>query len=677
MKYTRAFIEQSDLLHPKYRPDIDGLRAIAVLAVLGFHAFPVWITSGFIGVDIFFVISGFLITGIIVGSFENEGFSYRIFYARRIRRIFPALALVMAVTLAAGWYLLVPDEWAQLGRHLAGSAGFVSNFVFWHEAGYFDTDSNTKLLLHLWSLAIEEQFYIVWPLLLGLVWWRRWSVLPVLVALALLSFLSNVWLVSTDHPTAAFYAPWARAWELAAGGILACLRLHTTKPWLPWSPVLRSHVQSTVGILLLAIGLAFIQSDRTFPGWWALLPVLGAMLCIAAGPMGWFNRVLLAWRPLVRIGLISYPLYLWHWPLLAFVRVLAAATEASRSIRAGALMLALVLAWLTYVLVEKRLRHSRNRSVIIVLCSVMGLLGVTGLLAGKNYWASRLSIPLLNSYFHNIEKATHDWDFPGAMEQYSLNGGIAYRMGHGTRQVLLLGDSHVEQIAPRLQALLDRDSQLPVTLSFLISSGCPPIMNTVKVVMGNPCSNTEHNRDLELARSDAFDTIVLGGRWNGYLLKPEHWHSNMASRYVNGTLNFPLSSPEGINAALHTLEQELAELVALHKTVYLLLDNPEGLAFAPDSIIEGKRWGSAQAIHLASLSVPYPPDQARLHARMRELALRVGAQVIDPIQELCDEGQCIRTTVDGIPVYKDYNHLSSNYMRQFLHYPDVLVALPH
>jgi peptidoglycan/LPS O-acetylase OafA/YrhL len=176
------------LTHPKYRSDIDGLRAIAVLSVVGFHAFPNWIKGGFIGVDIFFVISGYLISTIIFGNLESRRFSYAEFYARRIKRIFPALILVLVSSFALGWYVLFAHQYQQLGKHIASSAGFVSNIVLWFESGYFDNDAKTKPLLHLWSLGIEEQFYIVWPLLLGLVWKRKWSFLTLTLFIASASF---------------------------------------------------------------------------------------------------------------------------------------------------------------------------------------------------------------------------------------------------------------------------------------------------------------------------------------------------------------------------------------------------------------------------------------------------------------------------------------------------------
>src|SRR5688572_242044 len=203
-----------------YRPDVDGLRAVAVLAVLAFHAFPNVAPGGFAGVDVFFVISGFLISGIILGDLERGRFSFADFYWRRIRRIFPALVLVLAGCLGLGWLVLLPHEYAQLGKHVVAGAGFIANLAFWHEAGYFDSSAELKPLLHLWSLGVEEQYYLVWPLALFL--FRRWprAMLGMIIGVGAVSFAANLWLVEL-RPNAAFYLPMTRFWELLVGSALA------------------------------------------------------------------------------------------------------------------------------------------------------------------------------------------------------------------------------------------------------------------------------------------------------------------------------------------------------------------------------------------------------------------------------------------------------------------------
>lgn len=276
-------------LSTDYRPDIDGLRGLAVSAVLAFHAFPEHAPSGFIGVDIFFVISGFLITGIILDALQRDTFSFANFYARRIRRIFPALLLVLAFCLAFGIYALTADELAQLSRHVAGGAAFVSNFVLWNEVQYFDNLAETKPLLHLWSLGIEEQFYLVWPLLLWLAYRAGANILAVALLLAALSFGLNIF-ATPRSAAAAFYLPQNRLWELLIGAALASVgpnrkasRTAGTKASLERASSTRlATVMGILGLVVLVAGFALISKARAFPGWWALMPAAGTALIIAA-----------------------------------------------------------------------------------------------------------------------------------------------------------------------------------------------------------------------------------------------------------------------------------------------------------------------------------------------------------------------------------------------------------
>lgn len=351
------------LAHPKYRPDIDGLRAVAVLSVVFFHAFPEVKSGGFIGVDIFFVISGFLISTIIFENLEKDSFSFAGFYARRIKRIFPALLLVLTTCAVIGWFALLANEYKQLGWHILGGAGFLSNFVLWQESGYFDAHADTKPLLHLWSLGIEEQFYIVFPLLVWLIWRARLNPLTLTFIIALISFLLNLKGIDKDA-TAVFYSPQTRVWELLCGSLLAWLALHPPamltrlasrlddwlgmlihRPAPPADGRVLANVLAFFGLLLVTYGVIRINKKLTFPGLWALVPVLGATLLIAAGPRAWINRRLLANRMMVWFGLISFPLYLWHWPLLSFARIMQSELPGV-SIRIAAVLLSVLLAWL-------------------------------------------------------------------------------------------------------------------------------------------------------------------------------------------------------------------------------------------------------------------------------------------------------------------------------------------
>ncbi|RZL67595.1 MAG: acyltransferase, partial [Variovorax sp.] len=498
--------EQPHLAHPKYRPDIDGLRAIAVLSVVGYHAFPAWVRGGFIGVDIFFVISGFLISTIIVGSLDGAGFSYREFYARRIRRIFPALLPVMALTFAFGWYVLLADEFRQLGKHVLASAGFVSNLVLWGEAGYFDAAAETKPLLHLWSLAVEEQFYIFWPVLLALVWrWKGTTGLFFWMAVAAgLSFLLNVAGVHR-HPDATFYSPLSRIWELAAGALLAQAGLRRQKHL----SVTSAQVRSLGGIVFIALGLAFIQKDKAFPGWWAILPIAGACLVISAGPTAWINRKLLGSRVFVWFGLISYPLYLWHWPLLAYARIVEGDTP-SRPVRIAAVVLAILLAWLTYRFIERPIRKGGGAGTVRILAISMAGLALIGALAFLRHLPPRNSDPALQA----IASAGSDWGYPEGLRSVEVSGQPIYRLGSGPRQVLLLGDSHVEQYAPRAVELSRTQPGRLDSLFFATRGACPPIPNLLED--RDPVCGERFDSMLRFALSPQIDTVVIGGCWACY-----------------------------------------------------------------------------------------------------------------------------------------------------------------
>ena len=403
------------LSHPKYRADIDGLRAVAVLSVVGFHAFPVWLAGGFVGVDIFFVISGFLISTIIFENLDQNRFSFLEFYGRRVRRIFPALAVVLLACLVFGWFALLADEFAQLGEHVAAGAGFVSNLVLWSESGYFDNSSETKPLLHLWSLGIEEQFYIVWPLLIGLVHRRRKALVPATVALiGLASFAMNLGTVFSQ-PVAAFYSPLSRFWELLVGSGLAYVTLYHPqfgrRIGAPYA-----SAWSIGGAALIGLALLLLDKTSAFPGWWALLPTVGAALLIFAGPQAWPNRVVLANRAMVWFGWISFPLYLWHWPLLSLARVVECG-EPTRNVKIVLVLAAIVLAWLTFRLVERPLRFgTAGKAKAAGLVLVMAAIGAAGYfifahdgMEGHGIRSAEKSA--YYNYFANVPEGRWSWFF--------------------------------------------------------------------------------------------------------------------------------------------------------------------------------------------------------------------------------------------------------------------------
>ncbi|MDD2885832.1 MAG: acyltransferase family protein [Dechloromonas sp.] len=359
---------QSASHSPIYRPEIDGLRAIAVIGVVIFHAFPSWLPGGFAGVDVFFVISGFLITGIVNRECHAQGFTISRFYSRRIKRIFPALLLVLITTWLAGYALMTPSEFRELGKSLIRSAYFSNNFLLISQAGYFDTHADLKPLLHLWSLAVEEQFYIAWPWLILLASRISQYGKPLLLTLGAISLACNLALTPTQ-PVESFFLPHTRAWELIAGAILAT-HAHTLHRSL--LQIVNPALLAPCGILLISLSYLFFSGDAPYPGWRAMVPVVGAMLVILGENKGTFSQRILSARLPVTIGLISYPLYLWHWPLFSFARILF--DHPTIAMIWILLILSIIAAWITYRYIETPLRHGAWKPLKSPFFPIGGLL---------------------------------------------------------------------------------------------------------------------------------------------------------------------------------------------------------------------------------------------------------------------------------------------------------------
>ena len=472
----------------KYRPDIDGLRAIAVISVVLFHAFPDSIfKSGFVGVDIFFVISGFLISTIIFrgmdermsGAGQSRPFSFIDFYSRRVRRIFPSLILCLVTFLVLGWFVLLPDEYSLFGKHTAGASAYVSNLLLWSEAGdYFQVSSQTKPLLHLWSLGIEEQFYLIWPLVLFIAWKLNLNILTLALLGAVASFGFELHSVRSN-PTAAFYSPFLRFWELMAGSILAWLKLYKSgmfvrladrvTPYL--SRVLLRYssdvnsvrfccsILSVMGLISILIGI-FALNSRHFPGSKALYPVLGAVMMIAAGKDSFLNRHLLSNRVMVWFGLISYPLYIWHWPFLSFAWIVGGEMPELR-VRIGCVVLAVIMSAVTYYFVEPRLRWGRYGGYKAAgLLSMMVVVGVTGysILRHDGYTArmNDSDQPVIDAVNKRLDednkrclKEIPDWNRLSVGDNMTK---CRLQLPSGGNTIAVIGDSHAGHLYPGLVA---------------------------------------------------------------------------------------------------------------------------------------------------------------------------------------------------------------------------------
>jgi peptidoglycan/LPS O-acetylase OafA/YrhL len=369
----------------QYRPDIDGLRAVAALYVIANHTAVM--EGGFVGVDIFFAISGYLISGIIFRALREKRFSYLGFYARRVRRIFPALSAVLLTVSLLGWLLTLPDEYPLLGKDVATGATFVMNLTQWRDP---EPPMNVpRALAHLWSLGVEEQFYIFWPVFLLAIWkTAKARILAITLAVTALSFALDV-AFAMWKPWETFALPWNRLWELSLGGLLAYMEMERGNCRPPAYTTCESHklllrritgdnARGVLGSALLIVsGLVITPDDVTrFPGIWALPPSIGSFLLLSAGQGSWVNRRVLSAAPMVFLGLISYPLYLWQWPLLLVPEM--AKERVTPMTRAVAVIIAVIVSFCTYKCIELQVR-STSRPKLVTSLSVIIIIVCTGI----------------------------------------------------------------------------------------------------------------------------------------------------------------------------------------------------------------------------------------------------------------------------------------------------------
>lgn len=644
--------EQIHLTHPKYRADIDGLRALAVLSVVSFHAFPGLLKGGFVGVDIFFVISGFLITSIILNSLQKGTFSFGEFYVRRIKRIFPALILVMSACLAFGWFALLPREYEQLGKHIAAGAGFVSNFFFWQElaTGYFDSASETKPLLHLWSLGIEEQYYIIWPALLYLAWKRHVGFLILAGTITAISFTWNIQIVRADA-VQAFFSPLPRFWELLAGSFLAYLTLHKIsirdKALLMLGSVLGKsdsllklagawlrHAQSVLGVLLIGLAVLLVNKDKAFPGWWVLLPIAGAYLIISAGQHAWLNRTVLSNRVLVWIGLISYPLYLWHWPLLSFARIMESKTP-SISIRLVAIVLALVFAWLTYRFIEHPIRFGSKKRSWLILLPLMTIFGGVGY---ATYAMDGYRQRFTENELGQIDalgkgKLTAIWAPCGSAQGISEACRILYP--NKPPEVALLGDSHARHFAFALQ-----DIYAPLGMNIVAQGnrGCTPFFELGKNdVLNALCRGVMEKALNDVIASSSIHTVVMGS------------FAKVRIEDYGGKIYK--------SAMYYTLKR----LVAADKQVIFIVDAPN-LGFNPEECVPIRPLyfpGHQVKSPCATSRYRFEAKNAEFHQIIRDARKEFPmVKFIDAYKYFCGGDYC-QAMIDGILLYRDEHHLNS------------------
>ena len=658
----RNRITRNMISKPVYRPDIDGLRAVADGLVVLYHAGLPGLTGGFIGVDVFFVISGYLITSILLREARDGTYSLAGFYERRIRRIFPALIAVLLATTLAGYFILTPPQLADYGKSMMATMLFVSNFYLGMTSNYFSPDAETQPLLHTWSLAVEEQFYIFFPLILIalLRWFPRWARLA-LWAMTALSFAAC--LVLTDlRPTMAFYLAPTRAWELLAGSLLA---IHAPRA-LPAGRQWMAQALGILGLLLiLGAGLG-LNATTPFPGWAAVLPVAGSVAVILGGGLGGGVATrLLSTAPMRGIGLISYSLYLWHWPVIVLLRfwTIDPPTPLQMTLAVGVTVILSVLSW-KYV--EQPFRHAGRGSgwlrhpvlwagagCIVAVCAVSGLL-----VQGKG-------LPGRFSPEEQLLLVEEDKDGSVPCDEQTDWQKIANcQLGaaDAPETFLVWGDSHGRSLLPGFDAamkILDRRGL------YVGIPGCASLLGLSRVNQPFPqlCFPLGDHVLSVLDTHPDIRTVYLVSRWSVYAQGIRFQHSPTARM----TMVIDAESPgpdlaENPRAFGRALERTIVELRRRGLKVVVVTQVPDIGYHVSIATVMNARLG--RVLDLRTSRAEHDAHQASSHEMFQPFVAKGDITLARLDELLCDDQMCQITTQDGLPAYWDDNHLSRRGARE-------------
>jgi peptidoglycan/LPS O-acetylase OafA/YrhL len=644
-----------------YRPEIDGLRSIAVLSVVLYHFGVPGLGGGFVGVDIFFVISGYLIGGILWGEHARTGrVSLIRFYIRRFRRLAPAFFAMAAAVALVGWVVLLPAEYREFSKSLIAATVYLANVQFWRQAGYFDTGADEKVLLHTWSLSVEEQFYVVLPLLILLLR-RHAGALHLLLWAAFAVSLGASLTLSTRMPEAAFYLFHFRAWELLAGVLLAIAHFQGRR-----LPDGAQGIGSALGIVLLAGSVALIQPGPGFPGVQAVFPVLGTVLILAgAGQANAVNRVL-ALRGPVFVGLISYSLYLWHWPVFSLSTTWRGAYAGPLEV-AGWIGLSLVLAMISWRFVEQPFRRGylkQEEAAPRVFGGVALASGLTlafgALIFVKDGLPQRFDA-VARGHIAATGDFLQDWSRCAYEAAGPLEGVEVCRIGpDGAPRVLVWGDSHLRAMMDGI-GLAALEADVPGMLIW--TAGCPPLFGVTKeesastAAENRACPEINARIEAALPSLDSVERVLVVARWSYYAEGQGHGLDAQNRISLAPAPGAGLEgAPDLMAAAMARTMGALSQLGPVH----VLRQVPEMPDYTSSRAARALAYGRGEAV-APTLSVPRAAAEARgarADAMLRDLAAGGAITLIDPWPRLCDAQAC-GVMLEGAPVYFDTNHLTN------------------
>lgn len=624
----------------KYRLDIDGLRAIAVLLVLIFHFSLVpRVTAGFIGVDVFFVISGFLITGILKRQLDGTVFGFAAFYLARIRRLAPALVAMLVATYCAGLYFLFPHDLRELANQLLVSQAYVANVYFWRTVNYFGLNGADVFLLHTWSLAVEEQFYLVYPVLLYLVhrlypqkFWHGVALLLVV------SFALNVYFVG-KKPEAAFYLLPTRAWELLCGGLTGLAMAKSNVPRLG------KQLLGLGGLVCIAAGALFYRPEYRFPGFFALIPVIGSSLVLFAhDARRTLASAFLEWVPLRYIGRISYPLYLVHWPIHVFAsRVLG--SDYGYGWHVAMFLLSMALAAVIYHMIEQPLRKgallSRPRPMI---ASYVIALGVTALAVAVTKITDGLphrfppEVVRLADFVYDKTPPLVECEFSGRSDRVEL--ARLCRIGNlsAVPHWIVFGDSHAWATHDAFDLWLKSRNEAAV---FAFRHGCPPLADVHLFSDDGACFRFNQAILALVRQSDSIDSVALVSTWR-----------QGRERLISTSERLQPSDMESRRLFARGFASEISLLIANGKRVYVWEPLPGALANVPIAMATALLRGVPANIDKSRKS--YLLEYDYFFDDLAANRTRI-AGVFSPASKLCSSGSCA-TSADGSPLYFDNAH---------------------